>query len=252
MRRKVYGKAVRNGWIAAVIGVLMIFAGFNFAELEKEMGYYSLVVFGMFIIIVGVVIVAVYSGMERSVKNITNSPSPLMNFMLSAKDYTAFSSAEADEIRVANRTSLYIALFFCVLIAVGGPLIVEDTGYYFTIIAFGIAVFLSAAQWIITRYRVGKLVKGAKEIILTVEGAYVGGEFHLWNVPLTFLSQVQYFNRGEYEGCELAVIRITYSAISGTIITPYTFIIPVPPKFEEQAAGAVQVLLSKVKGRKGF
>jgi uncharacterized membrane protein len=247
MKRKFYGKAVRNGWIVAVIGILMIFAGFTLADIKGGMNYYALVMLGLFVVIVGVVIAVVYSGMEKSVKSAFNTQWPLLHFMASASDYQAFSAAEAEEIRSNNKISRNIGLFFCGLIAVGGPIFVRDTGYYFTIIAFGIAIFLIITQWIATGYYVNKLEKGDKEVILTTEGAYAGGQFHLWNIPLTSLDEVRYFNAGEYEGSDIALIRIVYSAITGTIVTPYTVIIPVPPAYEEQAVNAVRVLSASKK-----
>jgi hypothetical protein len=111
----------------------------------------------------------------------------------------------------------------------------------------GIAVFIIAAQWIITKYRVNKIEKADKEVILTLEGALVGDVFHVWRVLFSFLSNVKYFNHGDYKGCEIAIIRITYLSISGTIVAPYTFIIPVPSGYEYQAEKAAQRLRGIIK-----
>jgi hypothetical protein len=248
MGKRFYGKPVRNGWILATIGIASIFAGWNIAENTKEMGYYALVMAGLFLALTGFVIIAVYSHMEKSIRKTFNSESPMLRFTAAEGDYQAFMEAQANEIRSINRTSRNIALFFCGLIAIAGPLFIRDDGYYFTFIAAGIAIFLMVSQWIVTEYRVKKLFRGDKEVILTEEGAYVCGQFHTWSGPFAFINNVEYFGAGEFEGCDKAMIRISYSTISGTIVTPCTFVIMIPSGMEGQAAIAAQKLNYGARG----
>lgn len=135
--------------------------------------------------------------------------------------------------------------------AIGGPIIVKDDGIIYTLVSIGLALFLILSFWIITGYRVNKLKNSGKEVILTLGSAYVGGEFHLWKLPLSFLSEAVYFAAGQYEKSALAVIRITYNAVTRTILTPYTFLIPVPAGMEDRAKAAVQALQSRVKPAAG-
>ncbi|HWQ88996.1 MAG TPA: hypothetical protein VN374_03375 [Desulfitobacteriaceae bacterium] len=242
MSKKFYSKPIRNGWIIGIIGTVSIFAGFIIAGITNDMGYYALMMAGVFLAITGLVIIAVYSKLERAVRKTFNTESPLLRFTAAEEDYQGFMEAQADEIRSINRTSRNIALFFCALIAIAGLLFIKEEGYYFTFIAAGIAVFLVVSQWLITGYRVKKLFKGDKEVILTEEGAYVCGQFHIWSRPIAFLDKVQYLRTGEYKGSSKTVIRISYSTISGTLVTPCTFVIMIPYEMEEQAEIATEKL----------
>jgi hypothetical protein len=120
---------------------------------------------------------------------------------------------------------------------------VKERFVIFTI-GVALAVFLTGSAWIITKYRIHKLIYGDKEVILTTKGAFVGSQFHTWSPLGTFLSEVHYYSAGEYEHCAKPIVRITYSAITGTIITPYTIVIVVPAGMEERAQSAVEILQS--------
>jgi hypothetical protein len=112
MARKLYGKAVRNGWIVVLLGALSVAAGFILADKSGNMGYYSLVMLGVLFIITGAVIAGAFSKLEHSVERIVNDASPLLHYTASVNEYGDFPEAEAGEIRQANKTSLYIALSF--------------------------------------------------------------------------------------------------------------------------------------------
>ena len=247
MGKKVYGKAIKTGWILTLIGVITTAAGFNLGGSTGNTDFFALAVLGIVLVISGIAVVAVYAGMERGVSRVFNESSPLLRFAISAQDYAPFVAAQAEEIRSTNKTFLVIALIFCGLMAIGGPFVAKKAGIIYTFTGIGLALFLLFSEWIATKYRVNKLRNSDKEVVLTPGSAYVGGQFHIWKLPASFLSEAVYFGAGEYENSPLAVIRITYNAFTGTIVTPYTILIPVPAGMEEKAKAAVQALQSGVK-----
>jgi len=247
MGKAVYGKPMRVGKIMTLLGIAGAVAGVKLAEIRHESGFFALLVVGIFIAICGIVTYFVYAGMERGVRKTFDTNAPLLRFTISAQDYAGFAAAEGEEIKMMNRASLMIALVFCGLVAVIGPFVVEEDKALPVIIGVGLGIFLWVSFKIITGYRVKKLKTADREIILTESSAFVSGQLHPWNTPLSFLSNVEYFIPGQYEGCRTAVIRITYSAITGTLITPYSVLIPVPFGMEEQAVNAANILYSKVR-----
>lgn len=247
MRNKVYGKAMKTGWILTLIGVIVTVVGFNLGGSTNKTGFFALAALGVLLLISGIATVSVYAAMERGVSRALKDSTPLLRFTISAKDYAAYAVAQAEEIRSANRMSLTIALIFCALMAVGGPFLAKENGIIFTFVGIGLALFLGFVFSIATKYRVNKLKNTDKEVVLTQNSAYVGGQFHRWKLPLSFLSEVAYFGAGEYEKSPLALIRITYNAFTRTIVTPYTIVIPVPAGMEEKAKAAVGALQSGVK-----
>jgi hypothetical protein len=240
--RRVYSKPIRVGWILTLIGVLGGITGIVLADRTKESGFFALLAFGVLLVITGLVTVGVYGAMERGVRRVFSDEAPLLKFSMSGADYAAFAKAEAEEIGSANKASLFIALFFCALVAVIGSFVMAHDGYLMFFIGAGLAFFLTGSAWVITKYRIHKLMRGDKEVVLTSKGAFVGSQFHTWSAPATFLSGASYFSPGEYEGCARALLRITYNALNGTLITPYTFVIVVPQRLEDQARAAAAVL----------
>lgn len=247
MAKKLYGKAIKTGWILALIGVIGTVVGFNLGGSTGNDVFFALMALGVLLAISGITTVGVYATMERGLRRVLRDSAPLLRFTISAQDYAVYAEAQAEEIRSTNRISLTIALIFCGLMAVGGPFLVKENGIIYTFVSIGLALFLVSVAWIATKYRINKLKNTDKEVVLTQNGAYVGGEFHMWKLPLSFLSEAVYFAAGEYEKSPLALIRITYNAFTRTIVTPYTIVIPVPAGMEEKAKAAVGALQSGVK-----
>ncbi len=249
MAKKIYGTAIKTGCILALIGVIGTVVGFNLGGSTGNDVFFALMALGVLLLISGIATVGVYAAMERGLSRALKDSAPLLRFTISAQDYAAYAVAQAEEIRSTNKMSLVIALIFCGLMAVGGPFLVKEDGIIFTFVGIGLALFLVFVSWIATRYRIKKLKTADKEVILTLDSAYVGGQFHIWKLPVSFLSEAVYFGAGEYENSPQAVIRITYHAITRTIVTPYTVVIPVPAGMEEKARAAVEALQSGVKSQ---
>ena len=223
--------------------------GFILEDQTKQMGYFALVAFGFLFVITGLVTVGVYAAMARGVRRALGDANPLLRFTMSASNYAMFTKAEADEIRAANKVSLIIALIFCGLVCIVGPFMVRHDGYLMAIIGAGLALFLVASAWVITKYRIHKLSHVGKDVVLTENGAFIGNQFHNWSTPGTFLSDARFFGAGAFEGCPAPVVRITYTALTGTIVTPYSFVIVVPSGMEGIAQSAVRVLQGNIRKR---
>ncbi|MBI4970840.1 MAG: hypothetical protein HZC17_03260 [Candidatus Omnitrophica bacterium] len=247
MSKKVYGKPIKTGWVLTLLGIVGIVAGIHFAGSTGNSGFFALMALGGLLVISGIVTVGVYAVMEMGVSRALKDSAPLLRFTIAAQDYAAYAAQQAQEIRSTNKISLIIALVFCGLVAVIGPFSVKHDGIIFAFVGVGLALILTFFAWSITAYRVNKLMKGDKEVVLTSGSAYVGGEFHVWKLPASFLSEVVYFGAGEYEESPTALIRITYNAFTRTIVTPYTVLIPVPQGMEEKAKAAVHILKGDVK-----
>ena len=68
-------------------------------------------------------------------------------------------------------------------------IVVREDGIILTFVGVGFALLLIISSRIITNYRIKKLKTADREVILTTGSAYVGGQFHIWSIPTTFLSE---------------------------------------------------------------
>lgn len=245
--KNLYGKVIKTGWVIAVAGGVTSFAGIKIARSTGNDNFFALMVLGALLVITGIVMAAVYGAMEKSFSRAAGEGVPLLRFTLSGPDYFRFAGAQAEEIRQTNKMSLIIALVFCGLLAVAGPLFVKENGALFSLFSLGLGLFLIVACWLATAYRVNKLKNGDKEVILTPESAYVGDQFHFWRAPASSLREAVFLGAGEHRDNPRAVLRITYSAVTGTGTTPYTLLIPVPVGMEEKAKAAARTLQDGAK-----
>lgn len=242
---KVYRRPMRTGWTLLLIGIIGAYAGVKLGSTANE-GFFALAFLGVVLAIAGIATLGVYAAMERGVARALADAAPLLRYTIAAQDFAAYAGAEAAAIRATNKASFTIAIAFCVLMAVAGPFVSRD-GIIYTYTGVALAAFLALVWWAATRYRVRKLATANREVVLTTGSAWVGGQFHTWRLPASFLSEVTWFDAGKYEGNPHAIIRITYHALTRTIVTPYTFIVPVPSALEAQGRAAVETLAQGIR-----
>lgn len=236
---RLYKKPFITGAVFLILGIFMFAYGVFMAEKMHNSDFYALVTFGVIFLITAAVILIVYGALEAKFQRIINNDT-LLSFCIDDSQYQKTATISADDIKTNNKITLWIMLFFCVILAVLGPFIAED-GYIISLIAIGLAVFLSLSALIITNYRVNKLKKGSKRVILSKDGAYVCGEFHCWNIPGSRLIKAQYISKDKDEG----YIKIEYGAATLPGPTVYSCIIPIPNEIEQKAQDIVALLMCK-------
>jgi hypothetical protein len=163
--------------------------------------------------------------------------------------YDSFTEKKADEIKTTNKGLIKVVLLFCIIFNIALPSVMgldNEDATIMRLILFGLVVFLYGAYSIITSFRVRKLKKGSKIVMLSTDVAYVGGEFHCWNIPGYWLSDVKYSSKDTLNNVPLAFIEIKYSTITMTGPMDYTVIIPVPEFAEKQAVEAIEVLQARI------
>jgi hypothetical protein len=249
MQKKIYGKAMTTGWIFLLMGILGAVTGINVGGSSGNTAFFALAMFSVLFAILGTIILFVYGAMQRRFYEALRDAAPLLRYTINANDYSEYAIKQADEIRFANKASLIIVIICCGIIGIAGFFRGGERAIYFPIIAIILSLLLSFSAWVITNYRINKLKKADQEVILTTESAYVGGQFHVWNVPSIYLSEALYFGAGQYEGSRLPLIKIVYKALTRTGFTPQAVLVPVPEGMREKANIAVSALQGKIKAR---
>jgi MFS family permease len=224
-RTQLYKKPFNTAAVFAALGAGLIMAGFALAASTGSMGYYAMVAFGIFALIIGIVTFVMYTRLEREFRR-TISDKPLLRYTVEKSLLEENITRNIKEVKSQNKAILMTMLFFCALTAVVLPFLFED-GTLFIFIGIGMAVFLTLAAWAVTSYRIVKLKKGTNEIILSKDGAFVSGEFHSWRMPGTAVTEVRYKESdGKPQSC--GILSITYTAASYPAPLSQTIHIPVP------------------------
>lgn len=257
--------------VSAVFIIVAVSVIIFAAYVDLGDGSFALIALGIFILIIGIVTLCVYAMMEGRFRKVLDAGNgTLLRYQMNENELTFGVSAQADNVKSTNKSTLLIILFFCAVFAIGGPIFIEDDGYIFSIISIALGVFMTIMALIITKYRTNKLKKGLnREVILTVNAAYVFGELHTWRLP-GFLLSVGYSpvgqNQSQYPNpnpspnlnpspnpnpskiynCD--VINIEYTAVAWPIQL-YNLTIPIPKGMEAIAQQAVSILGSSIVGR---
>lgn len=233
---RLYTKPFVTGAVLLVLGISMLAYGIIMAGQTHNSDFYALVVFGAIFIISAVVTIFVYGALEVKFQKIINS-NTLLDFCIDDYGYKKTAEITANEVKANNKITLFIMLFFFGLLAIVGPFVADD-GYLISLISIGLAVFLTLSAIIATKYRVNKLIKGSKRVVLSKKGAYICGEFHCWDMAGSALLKAEYICNGNKNGC----IKINYGAITLPAQSVYSFIVPIPKEMEQRAKDIVKLL----------
>lgn len=235
-----YKKPFITATVFFIFGLISMILGIYFSGSTGESDYFALLAFGVFFIIIAFDIFVVYGVMEMKFKSAINNQK-LIDFTLNDDLFDDVAEKTGKEIKQNSKTLLTIMLLFCIVFG-GFSLFLGEDGVLLSGIFIGIGIFLTIAAFIITKYRVSKLKKGSKRVILSKYAAYVAGEFHIWNVPGSALIRVRYIPR-DNDKVKMGYIEIQYGAITVPGPSTYSFIVPIPSEFENKAAEVVGILL---------
>jgi hypothetical protein len=234
-----YKKPFITASLFLFLGVASIFTGIIFENLTGEMNYFALVAFGVFFIIISLVVFAVYGAMEKKFKSVINN-GKILDFTLNDEQFKNIAVKTGEEIKNTNKGLLIIMLAFCIVFGLFCLIFMED-GFILFAIFIVLGLFLTLMALIITKYRTNKAMKGSKRVILSTDAAYVGGEFHTWSMPGTAITSVIYIPRDGFE-VKMGYLEIKYGAITIPGPSEYTFIIPIPFEIEFRAQEIVSIL----------
>ncbi len=237
-----YKKPFITAAIFFLLGIIAVVCGVIFENSSGNSNYFALIIFGIFFIVIAVVVFAVYGAMEMKFKSVINNQK-LLDFMLTENVFGDISAKTGNEIKYNNKMLLFIMLAFCVVFGLLSLLLGEE-GQLLFVIFICLGLFLTIIAIIITKYRVNKVNKGSRRVILSQNGAYVSGEFHTWNTPTTALLGVSYIPRDD-QNVKTGYLRIEYGAITVPGPSTYSFIVPIPYELESQALEIAGILLKQ-------
>jgi len=238
----IYKKPFITAAAFIILGIFAIISGIYFEGSTGNSGYFAMVALGVFFIIIGAVVFSVYGMMEMKFKAVINN-NKILDFTLNDETFNSVAIQTGEEVKQNNKALLFIMLAFCVSFGLISLFLFEDGIILFEIF-IGLGIFLTIMALIITKYRLSKIKKGSKRVILSKNAAYVAGEFHTWNMPDTALLGARYVPR-DGNNVKMGYIEIQYGAVTVPGPSTYSFIVPIPAEFENRANEIVQTLLMR-------
>ena len=221
-----------------MVVILPLFDGKHFFGPLPRMNSYALATFGLLFLIVAVVIFAIYGAMEKRYRSLLRDE-PLLHYTLPEDSHRMQTEKNIAALRMKNKALLTVMLFFCGLFAIILPFFVEEKIPMIGI-CLGIGAFLALAAWTITSYRVRKMLRGRKEVILGKGGAFLDGAFHVWDMPGTGITGLAY--EPPSQKGRLGELQIEYTAEALPAPITETIVLLIPPNLGKEMPGVLEAL----------
>lgn len=218
-------------------GIALMMIGLMMAD-GQDMNGYAIGAFGLLFVITAAVTFAMYSNLEKRYRDLLREE-PLLRYTLNAEAQQAQIKKNMAELKAKNKALLMVMLFFCALSAIILPFFVEEK-IIMIFICLGLGAFLAMAAWVITAYRLSKLQRGGKEVILGRGGVYLDGSFHAWNMPGTDITALHY--KSPASTGMLGQLKIEYTAQAIPAPLKETIILLIPNEMEGKVPGVLQAL----------
>lgn len=218
-------------------GIALMMIGLMMAD-GQDMNGYAIGAFGLLFVITSAVTFAMYSNLEKRYRDLLREE-PLLRYTLNAEAQQAQIKKNMAELKAKNKALLMVMLFFCALSAIILPFFVEEK-IIMIFICLGLGAFLAMAAWVITAYRLSKLQRGGKEVILGRGGVYLDGSFHAWNMPGTDITGLHYISPASTD--VMGQLKIEYTAQSIPAPLKETIILLIPNELEGKIPGVLQAL----------
>lgn len=204
----------------------------------------GLILIGGFLLLAAIVVAIVYGLQEKLFRKAMRQP--LMFYSLDPAYLSSMIEKNTAEIKGQNKMMLIVMLIICGLLAVVF-LFIGDEGPIVSLVMVGLALFLSAAAWIITCYRIAKLKKGGRHVLVSLDGVLFLGQFHTWSLPGGRLDQLSYDPPAAAD--KPGILTLVYSLPGRYSRTRQKLLVLVPPQQGELALQVLQQLRKRQKAR---
>jgi hypothetical protein len=206
--------------------------------MDLMQGGFALQFLGIFLFIVGAVVLALYGYRARRLAAMFRGQKLLAHWRYDPVQAQAQAQRELAEARQRNRALLLVVgalLVACTLLfVVYGFLQGEgDDMPLFVAIMAGVLLVVAAFAFVMPPLQYRRARKTGHQALVAEDGLYAGGVLHTWNAPLARLDAVTLEEEG---GQARLVFHLrSLSRTSATAYQAYTVEVPVPPGEEGTA-----------------
>ena len=237
MKRNPEMVGVWAGLVILALGVACILLPV-LAGMDLMQGGFALQFLGVFLILVGGIILVLYGYRARRLAAMFRGQKLLAHWRYDPVQAAAQAQRELDEARQRNRALLLIVAGFVVVCTVLFTLygILQGEGDdmpVFVAIMGGVLLVVAAFAFVMPSLQYRRARQAGHEALVAEDGLYAGGVLHTWNAPLATLDAVTI----EEEGGQVRLVfhLRSLSRTSATAYQAYTVEVPVPPGEEATA-----------------
>jgi len=212
------------------LSILFLVACFvpGFAGIDGMDGGFAIITVFGFLVICGVVVIAVYSHRARQLDKMINNDQNLARWEIEKSLWMQYVSLDFAEDKSISKGTFILIAIISLVIGIALSLLFQDILMLF--ICLGIIVMLIIPAFTFPWFRKRKKLRNPPLVIISENSVYVGGTYFNWDMLGARLNNVQMDTSGQP-----LMLRFNMSYPTRTGIENYEIRVPVPPARLEEA-----------------
>jgi hypothetical protein len=239
LRRNVELRGVLAGGGLIIAGLLLGIVP-SLAGMDGMSGGYALGMFGLLLVITGLVTAAIYAPRAARLRAILSGRNVLAHWTYEVSGVARQAERDRRALSGRNRALFLVVagwMLACMVLFTGIGVLNgkgEDMPLFLAIMA-GVLLVVALFAFGMPHLLARQALRSKGEAVIATDGLYLNGAFHPWNAPMSALDGVEWIE--DEEGTRLA-FHLRARTSPGLRWEPYTLEVPVPPGEEEAARRA--------------
>jgi hypothetical protein len=184
----------------------------------------------IFLAIIGVIVLVIYSGRARLLNRILSGENILAHWTYSPEEWTKYTEKEYKEEKQSKKGLAIVISGIALLMGIVFFLADNENGIWVLVVMLALIAVIAFTAWFTSWYNHRQNQKYLGETYITEDAVYINRQLHTWRGLGARLDSV-YLTEGKSQ----QLLRFVYSAPTRTGMQEYAVRIPVP-KGQEEAA----------------
>jgi uncharacterized membrane protein HdeD (DUF308 family) len=230
-------RRARISWVILLIGIFLIFGPLNMG-MDGFNGGFALAAFGVFMVIMGVVSVIIFGKVARAQDRLmADTASQLAHWSYPKEQWETYAEYDHREDKKTKKMIFYIITGFAVLFGILFSAMDPEVAPVILSVMAGLVILMGFVAYLSVTLSHSYNQKHPGEAIISLNSAYLNGQFHAWNMLLSRLDKA---SLAKEEGME--ILSLSYSAPARGGANHYEVRIPVPLGKEKEAEMVLHAL----------
>jgi MFS family permease len=223
----------------AIITALAVFGIFapSLFGMDGFKGGYAISFVSFFMVICGIIVIAIYSGRARAVSRILKADNVLAHWTYDPAEWNEYAEKQYVEEKKEKRVLFYIISAFALFFGILFFLIDNESGLWVLLLMLALIAVIAFTAWFTAWYNHRQNIKYLGETYITADSVYINRQLHTWRGLGAKLESVDLDKHKAH-----ATLTLVYSAPTRTGLQDYTVRIPVPRGKEAEAEQISQKL----------
>ena len=215
--------------IITILSICGIFAPGIFG-IEGMNGGFAISFVCIFLVIIGIIVIIIYSGRARLLRRILSGENILAHWRYTPDEWQTYTEKEYKEEKAMKRGLFFMISGIALLTGIIFFLADHEGGLWVLVAMVGLVAIIAFTAWFTSWYNYLQNKKYLGETYIAENAIYINRQFHMWHGLGARLDSVNLTG-----GKSQQLLRFVYSAPTRTGMQEYQVNVPVPAGQEEEA-----------------